>query len=601
MIKELNVKEAMSIVDYINLYHKIKEEIESGKIKSKKSIKIGVLSSSTIKCLKETLFVKCYETGIIPDIYVADYNQYTDEIFNEGSGLYKFDPDLIIIFIDTMAISGDYYLLPYKITEDERRNWGHESFSKIISLIEGVKKRFSAKILLHNFEVPVFSPLGIVENKEGFGFIESIQFLNASLRDTFKSDNQVFVFDYESFCSKIGKRNLLNYKMYYLGDIKLDFQYMPELCKEYLSYIKPQLSIFRKCIVLDLDNTLWGGIIGEDGLEGIKLGPTPEGRSFWEFQKYLLSLFHRGVILAINSKNNVDDAMNVLRKHPYMVLKENHFAAMKINWDDKVSNMRLIAEELNIGTDSMVFFDDDEFNKMMLRDAMSEILVVDTPADPALYLKTLMEIDDFNIFSVTEEDKRKGQMYVEQRKRQELRQVVKNITEYLRNLEIVVTIEKPNLFNIPRISQLTQKTNQFNMTTRRYLEEDIKEFSKNGDYVVVSAKVEDKFGDNGITGVIIAEKSFDKWRIDTFLISCRIIGKGVEEALLAYVIEIAMKERAVCLLGEFIPTSKNAAARDFYKKNGFKLIQKDNTHEIWKYDLSKGYNYPDFIKIVMKN
>ena len=591
-------KRIMGISDYVNLSRDIEKEIEKGKKESGKTIKIAILSSFTIKGLKETLLVKCCESGILPEFYVGDYNQYSQEILDENSRLYQFDPDLIIIFIDTMTILGDHYFLPYRISEEERRNWLDETYREITSLIQKIKERSSAKILLHNFEVPIFSPLGIVENKENFGFIESIQAFNAFLRNGFKDDNQVFIFDYDSFCSKIGKRNIMNYKMYYLGDIKLDFQYIPELCNEYLSYIKPQMSIIKKCIVLDLDNTLWGGIIGEDGLEGIKLGPSPEGRPFWEFQKYLLSLFNRGVLLAIDSKNNLDDALKVFREHPHMILRENHFAAMKINWDDKISNMMAIAEELNIGVDSFVFFDDDKLNRIMVKDALPEVLVVDTPDDPALCLKTLMEINDFNIFSITEEDKKKGQMYAEQRKRKELEHTSKDIKDYLRSLETVVTIEKPNSFNIPRIAQLTQKTNQFNMTTRRYLEEDIMEFLKNGNYLVVSAGVEDKFGDNGITGLIIAEKSRNNWRIDTLLMSCRVIARGVEEVLLAYLIEEAKKENAVRFMGEFIPTEKNIPSKEFYKKNGFEFVKKDGALEIWEYDLKKEYKYPDYLRII---
>ena len=591
-------KRIMGISDYVNLSRDIEKEIEKGKKESGKTIKIAILSSFTIKGLKETLLVKCCESGILPEFYVGDYNQYSQEILDENSRLYQFDPDLIIIFIDTMTILGDHYFLPYRISEEERRNWLDETYREITSLIQKIKERSSAKILLHNFEVPIFSPLGIVENKENFGFIESIQAFNAFLRNGFKDDNQVFIFDYDSFCSKIGKRNIMNYKMYYLGDIKLDFQYIPELCNEYLSYIKPQMSIIKKCIVLDLDNTLWGGIIGEDGLEGIKLGPSPEGRPFWEFQKYLLSLFNRGVLLAIDSKNNLDDALKVFREHPHMILRENHFAAMKINWDDKISNMMAIAEELNIGVDSFVFFDDDKLNRIMVKDALPEVLVVDTPDDPALCLKTLMEINDFNIFRITEEDKKKGQMYAEQRKRKELEHTSKDIKDYLRSLETVVTIEKPNSFNIPRIAQLTQKTNQFNMTTRRYLEEDIMEFLKNGNYLVVSAGVEDKFGDNGITGLIIAEKSRNNWRIDTLLMSCRVIARGVEEVLLAYLIEEAKKENAVRFMGEFIPTEKNIPSKEFYKKNGFEFVKKDGALEIWEYDLKKEYKYPDYLRII---
>lgn len=588
----------LGIADYFRLSKKIKKEIEDGNLQSEKSIKIAILSSFTINGIEETLLVKCCELGIQPEIYIGDYNQYFQEILNEDSGFYNFKPDLTIVFIDIMAILGDHYYLPYDITDEQRKVWVGERAREIQMLINRIKENSSSKILFHNFKVPYHSPFGIMENKSEFGFMESIEELNRNIRDIIKADSQVFLFDYNSFCSKIGKDNILDYKMYYLGDIKINLQHIPDLCDTYLSYIKPILSLNRKCIVLDLDNTLWGGVVGEEGLEGIKLGPTPEGRPFLEFQKYILSLFNRGIILAVNSKNNMDDALEVFRKHPYMVLKENHFAAMQINWDDKISNMRAVAEEINIGLDSLVFIDDDKMNREMIKDALPEVLVVDLPEDPSMYLKAIMEIDDFNTLQITDEDLRKGRMYADQRKRHELKKQVTDITEYLRAMNITVTIERVNDFSIPRISQLTQKTNQFNMTTRRYLEEDIRDFLKNDNFFIIPIKVEDKFGDNGLTGLAIVEKGSETWRIDTFLLSCRIIGRKVEETLIAYILEKAEENNADTLIGEFIPTKKNKPAMEFFKNNNFELKSKKDEIEVWEYDVSKGYDFPEFINLI---
>ena len=600
-IKEIiSSREIMGIADYFNLYKDAEREIKKLKLQNSKIIKIALLSSFTVKGVKETLFIKCCEIGVVPEIYVGDYNQYSQEILDLGSGLYKFQPDLIIIFIDVITILGNNYLLPYQVSSKQRKVWVNEKLKEIASLIQKIKENSSAKILLHNFEIPLYSPLGILENKQEFGFIESIETLNTGLRDAFKRDPQVHVLDYDSFCSNIGKQNIMDYKMYFLGDIKIDLQYIPKLCDEYLAYIKPLIQSTKKCIVLDLDNTLWGGIIGEDGLNGIKLGPDPEGKPFLEFQKYLLSLFNRGIALAINSNNNLEDALKVFREHPHMILKEGNFAAMQINWNDKISNMKAIAEEINIGTDSLVFIDDDKLNREIISSAFPEVLVVDLPEDAALYLKKLMELNEFNTYQITEEDKKRGRMYAEQRKRKEFKKSASDITEYLKNLKMVATIEKANSFNIPRISQLTQKTNQFNMTTRRYTEEDINKFSRSNNFLVLSVKIEDKFGDNGVTGAVIVKKGTESWRIDTFLLSCRVIGRKVEEVLLAYVMEQAINEDAKVLLGEFIHTEKNAPALEFYKNNGFKLVKKDSNAEVWEYGLTKKYKSPDFIKVVKR-
>jgi FkbH-like protein len=212
-----------------------------------------------------------------------------------------------------------------------------------------------------------------------------------------------------------------------------------------------------------------------------------------------------------------------------------------------------------------------------------------------------MEVNDFNTFQITKEDENKGQMYVTQKKRRDIQERTSDITEYLRELELVVTIEKGNPFTIPRISQLTQKTNQFNMTTRRYLEEEVKQMATDNKFLTLSVKVDDKFGDNGITGAVIIEKKGDEWRIDSFLLSCRVIGLKVEESILANILGMANKERAKILTGEFIPTDKNMPAKDFYKNNGFKLIEKiDGKTEIWQRDTTDNYTYPDFIKVIRK-
>lgn len=221
----ISSKEIRGITDYFNLYKNIKIKIEKKQIQSEKIIKIAILSSFTIKGIKEILLVKCCELGVLPKFYVGDYNQYSQEILNKNSGFYKFDPDLIIIFVDTRAILGDKYFLPYQFSDKQRRNWVDEKLKELQILVQKIKESSSAKILLHNFEVPLYSPLGILENKQKFGFTESIETLNIGLRDAFKDDTQVFIFDYDSFCSRIGKQNIINYKMYYLGDIKIGFIY----------------------------------------------------------------------------------------------------------------------------------------------------------------------------------------------------------------------------------------------------------------------------------------------------------------------------------------------------------------------------------------
>jgi FkbH-like protein len=360
-----------------------------------------------------------------------------------------------------------------------------------------------------------------------------------------------------------------------------------------MSYVKAITGMNKKCIVLDLDNTLWGGIVGEDGLNGIKLGPTPPGNAYVEFQRHILSLNQRGIILAINSKNNFEDAIEVIRKHPYMILREENFACIRINWNDKVTNMREIAEELNIGVDSVVYFDDDPVNREYMSLNLPDVLTVNMPQDPALYVPTLLDLNDFNVLKITEEDTKRGQMYRQEKKRKDFEKTASNLDDFLKQLDIKLKIRKADQFTIPRISQLTLKTNQFNLTTKRYQEEDIQKFSENGKMIVGCAQVEDKFGDNGITGVFIIKKDIEKeWVIDTFLLSCRVMGREVEKGILGHIINEARKNNVEKIKAEFIPTLKNKPVENFLPACGFK---KENNY--WVYTINSDFKIPGYLQV----
>lgn len=582
--------EKNSISYYLNQFKKLGKE--------KVNTRVAFLSSFTIKGIKEVMTVKCREIKIPADVYIGPYNQYTQEIINNKSQLYSFNPDIIFLMIDVKALFGDKFLSLFTEKESSRKKLLNKKFNEIKWLIDELKKRTTAKIVLNNFEVPTFSPLTIFENKQRFGFMRMIKFLNQKLEQNYKEDKQVFLYDFELFASRVGKENLLDYKLYYLGDIKINTQLMPDLVEEYMGYVKALKSMTKKCLVLDLDNTLWGGVAGEDGINGIRLGPTPEGRPFLEFQQYILSLFNRGIILAINSKNNEKDVREILKKHPYQVLREKHFAACRINWKDKISNMESIAKELNIGLDSMVFLDDDKFNREMIRGSLPQVTVIDLPEDSSLYLKTISGLNLFSAFQITQEDRQKGKMYIDQKQRSEFMEETTDITEYLKALKMIVVLEEDCSTEIPRMSQLTQKTNQFNMTTRRYQEEDIEKFCKSKDYLVLGVKVRDKFGDNGLTGLAIVEKGQSEWKIDTFLLSCRIIGRKVEDLIIAYIVKKAKNAGAKFLSGEIIFTEKNVLARSFYKEIGFKKSEGKNADtSVWRFELKNDIEFPKFIKL----
>jgi len=563
-----------------------------------KKINIAILSSFTLNSLPAELKKVCHDAKINVDVYLGKYNQYVQEILDGNSGLYKFKPDVIILFIDAKTLLGELFFNPYGSQKDIWEKWPNTISRNLSDLIRKLLNKTEAKIIFHNFETPIYSPLGIIENRKRSGYFESIEKLNTILRGSFKDNNRVFIFDYNNFCSRIGKENIIDSKMYYLGDIKISFKYLTQLCHEYLAYIIPIAAKTKKCLVFDLDNTLWGGIIGEDGFEEIKLGPTPEGKPFLEFQKHILALHNRGLMLAINSKNNPADALKVLREHPYMILKEENFVAKRINWQDKITNMKELAKELNIGLDSFIFFDDDKVNREMVKKYLPQVEVVEMPEDPSLYPLTLFKINSFNTFQITEEDRKRNEMYIQEKKRIELKNEVQNLEEFIKSLELETAILKADKFTIPRISQLTLKTNQFNVTTKRYNEGQIKNFIKSDKYLIKCYQIVDKFGDYGITGVAIIKQINKDWLIDTFLLSCRVLGKNVEFAIMGSIIKEAKKKKIKKIISEFVPTSKNKPAENFYQDCRFKIIEKTAGRTKYSFDIKKdGFIQPNYINI----
>ena len=550
-----------------------------------KKIKVAILSSFTINGLEEALRVKCAESDITCATYLCGYGQYNQDILDQSSKLYEFSPDITFMIIDTRSVLSTLFYTPYTIPANDRRTYIDKRVADFVNLVKTFKNRTGSKLVLTNCSIPTYSPYGICEVRTEYGLKEMVYDFNARLSDAFRSDPQVFLFDFNSFVAKYGEINVLDYRQFLVGDIKVSLSYIPHLAEELMGYVKANLGVNRKCIVLDLDNTLWGGIIGEDGFDRIDLSLKPPGMAFMEFQRVLLALYQRGVILAINSRNNEDEALRAIRDHPFMVLREEHFATMKINWSDKISNMKEIAQELNIGLDSIVYFDDDPINRELMSKAIPQIKTIDLPDDPSLYASTLMQINDFNTLVMTNEDRNRGEMYREEHKRTELKRSSSNLEDFLKQLEIRVTMKKANNFTIPRIAQLTLKTNQFNLTTRRYQEEDVETLAQDHTKLIGCAQTQDKFGDNGITGVYIVNKNHvDKeWFIDTFLLSCRVMGRGIEDAMMGYILSKAKEEGVIKVKAEFIPTKKNKPCEQLLPNFGFK-----KEGEQWVYN----YNVP---------
>ncbi len=456
--------------------------------------------------------------------------------------------------------------------------------------------QISAQVVVQNMSLSAIPYWGIYDSQKIDSQADLIQEFNYKLRDGLASNQTTFIWDFNNFLIRKGYETIFDPKLMHISSNPFKQSSYIQIADDLMRYIYSVLGEGKKCIVLDLDNTLWGGVIGEDGIDGIALGHDYPGNCFVEFQKELLKLYHRGIILAINSKNNESDAFDVIDNHPDMVLKRKHFAGYRINWLDKANNLKKLAEEINIGVDSMIFLDDNPVECELVRQQCPECTVIQIPKQHYLIPSIVQSLPGIENIRLTDEDKKKGEIYQAQIKRKVLEESSSDLGDFLHGLEMEVEIKESETFMVPRISQLTQKTNQLNMTTRRYTEKDIIEFEKSAKSYVFSVSSKDRFGDNGIVGTVILRFEGDNCIIDSFLLSCRVISRTIEQSMIAFVAEFAKEKGALKLIGEFFPTAKNKPASDIYAKMNF-IKESENKFVA---DLKEqNFEYSPYIKLVI--
>jgi FkbH-like protein len=555
-------------------------------------VRIALIGNATLDHLASYVRVECFKVGLRPSLYLAPFDQVTQEILNPSSGLYAFAPDVVICAMHASRLFPRVHHNPFDLTVDERRAEVDAGLSAMQALLDVLTERSTALVLVHSMVRPQHPALGTLDWRDELGQNELFADINRRLAEVARVRYRgVYLVDEDCVQSRIGKAGATDPRLWLTARLAWNDNMHRALAHEYLRYIKPYRGLSRKCIVLDLDNTLWGGVVGEDGIEGIQLGADAPGNAFVAFQRELERLWHRGILLALCSKNNLDDALPVFERHPAMVLKREHIAAHRINWQPKATNLRELAAELNIGLDSLVFLDDNPVERAAVRSELPEVLVPELPSDPALYRAALLELDAFESLAVTSEDRQRGKLYAEQAQRREFENAIRgaSIEDYLAGLNMTVEIEPVNATSLARIAQLTNKTNQFNLTTRRYSEADILAMRDSG-VDVLGMRVTDRFGDNGLVGVAILMPNVDGAReVDTLLLSCRVMGRGVETALLAYLADQARQGGASVLRGRFIPTAKNAPSADVYARHGFALMHEcSQGTQVWELDVNEG-------------
>lgn len=560
-------------------------------VQTNRSIKVALLGNATLDHLHSYVKVECYKAGLRPIFYQSGFDQYTQEILSPQSALYTFAPDVVICAIHASRLFPTLHRYPFDMTVEQRRDELNAGLATVQNLLDTLTQRSPAMVLFHNMIAPQYPALGVLDLRDDLGQAALFAEINTHLAEMARTRyRNVYIVEEDRVQSHSGKATATDPRLWLTARIGWSESVLPGLAQEYLRYIKAYKGLSRKCIIVDLDNTLWGGVIGEDGLDGIQLGADAPGNAFVAFQQELEKLWRRGILLAICSKNNPDDALAVFNQHPGMVLQLSHFAAQRINWETKSSNIRAIADELNIGLDSLAFLDDNPVERAGVRAELPQVLVPELPTDPAHYRSALLNLNAFDSLALTEEDRNRNKFYAEQKSRQEYEEHYKNSTsleDYLADLQMVVEIAPATGGTLPRIAQLTNKTNQFNLTTRRYSEAQISDMINRGDSVY-SMRVKDRFGDNGLVGVaVIAPHEQERWEIDTLLLSCRVMGRGVETAFLSFIIAQARRNRIKRLQGWYLPTAKNSPVKAFYPDHHFTLVdQKPNGDQLWEMDLS---------------
>lgn len=535
-----------------------------------RDLSIAFLSSFTVDVLVAYTDAEMRHVGFAPRVYVAPFNAVPLEVRNPASGVYTADADLVIV-----AIAADD-LLP-ELADGQRgdtlREAGARAVDELAADVRMLAERSSAMILVHSLD-SVFIGTGPLDwAPDGRGSV--LRELNARLAAALSTVPRARILDLTHATARRSAGTADNPKMRYLAGIRLGDGVLPSLAQAYVRTAIAAKGMARKCLVLDLDNTLWGGIVGEDGPTGIRLGNTAPGIEYREFQQGIAALSRRGVLLALNSKNNSDDALEVIRNHPWMVLREDDFSAVRINWENKVENLRGIAAELNIGIDSLVFMDDNPVECERVRQFLPEVLTVQLPRDPSLYRATLDALPWFEALEVTGEDLQRVAQYRANRSRDALRSTTESVEGYLRSLEIHVELAQVGPGSLARVVQLLNRTNQFNLTTRRYSQAEVEAQLTDPSWHLVTLRARDRFGDHGLVAFAAAVTEDDAFRVDSFLMSCRVIGQGIEAALLAALREEAELRGARRMLSEFIPTRKNMQVREFYGRHGFQVVSRE--------------------------
>lgn len=501
-------------------------------------------------------------------VFEADYDQIDAQLMDTGSEFYAFAPETVLLYRCTEKLYERFVRTPL----DARAAFAETEIEKIHAEWARVQHGTKADILFFAFLPMDDGVFGSYALREGSAFPYQLLKLNYLLAEAAREAGNVRLIDLEPIRAHMGYDAFHDPKLYAIAKMPISTQALPAVASRVVDAILARKGRFHKCAIVDLDNTLWGGVIGDDGLEGIQIGELGQGHAFTEFQTWLKELKNRGVMLAVCSKNDEANAKEPFLRHPEMVLKLDDFSAFVANWEDKASNIRRIQKELNIGLDSMVFFDDNPFERNLVRTMLPEVEVPELPEDPAEYTVFARMQNLFDTNSYSDEDRVRTERYLAEKSRTELSAGIDNYDDYLKALGMKAVCAPFDAFHIPRIAQLTQRSNQFNLRTVRYSEQEIEEIAANPRYVTRYYTLRDRFGEHGLIAVVILEKRENELFVNEWLMSCRVLKRGMEQFIADSILRAAREAGVARVVGEYIPTPKNAMVKDLYASMGFRPL-----------------------------
>ncbi len=562
--------------DVIYTASRIKElEPAAAKELGLKTVQTWCARSVTVEPIVPYLITHAAMAGLRIDIKLGGYGSFIDEMVNPQGVLLRSSPELVLLLLDADDFAGQ---LPDACSKGETNRISDiiaNTTSLIEKLIIGLRKHSTASLLIQGLLIPDNPVLGdITDVNVETGHVWAMHQLNHAIADLCRKNSNVVYFDQDHLAGRYGRSNWRDNRMFLSTRLGISSRFFSAYAKGIVKAIRPFFHSSCKVLCTDLDNTLWGGIVGEDGPDNILTGPDFPGNGFQSYQRYLKELAARGVLLTIVSKNNEDDVIEVFNKRGQDILVSlNDFASKRIGWQSKSEYIRSIADELSLGLSSFVFVDDSSVECEAMRLALPEVKVIQTPLnEPWKVVNAISESGYFDTHTITADDRNRLTDYKAQLQRDSLKKQVTSKEDFLASLDMVCQVVNALEAPLNRTVQLLSKTNQFNLTTRRHAASEVEAFANTKRNIVVAIRARDRFGDSGVVGVAICRLYKDIYIIDTFLLSCRVIGRGIESALLWYISNEAVKNGVTCLVGEYMPTSKNSVCSTFYTDHGFSLL-----------------------------